>query len=216
MADVFKTPGQGELALILAAERLFAEHGIAGVSLRQINQAANQKNLAAVHYHFGSREKLVRAVLEHRWSRLERRRGEMLGRTDPTKDLSFYLDAFITPLSEELAPRPEGNYYLRFIRQYDRIERGYEVARRLTPVGVEIYRQIEKLMFYFPARVRSLRIGYLINMIHAILAKAEEEMARGEVHYTDVPTITSNIIDMLSSGLSAPLSARTTTLLSEN
>jgi len=214
MSDALKAPGQGELALILAAERLFAERGIANVSLRQINQAANQKNIAAIHYHFGSRERLVRAVLEHRWSRLDRRRSEMLRRTDRMKDLGFYLEAFIIPLSEELAPRPEGNHYLRFITQYDRSEGTYELARRLTPAGVEIYRQIEKLMFYFPDRVRSLRIGYLINMIHSILAKAEEQMARGEVHYADVHIITSNIIDMLSSALSAPLSARTTTFLS--
>jgi AcrR family transcriptional regulator len=208
--------GQGELALILAAERLFAERGIAGVSLRQINQAANQKNIAAIHYHFGSREKLVRAVLEYRWPRLDRRRGELLRRVNHTKDLGFYLEAFITPLLEELVPRPEGNHYLRFITQYDRTQTGYELARRVSPAGVEIYAQIEKLLFYFPDRVRSVRIGYLINMIHSILAKAEEQMARGEVHYADVRIITSNIIDMLSSALAAPLSARTTELLGRN
>jgi hypothetical protein len=158
---------------------------------------------------------LVRAVLEHRWPRLDRRRGELLRRNDHTKDLHFYLEAFIIPLSEELSPRPEGNNYLRFITQYDRMERGYELARRLSPAGVEIYAQIEKLLFYFPERIRSLRVGYLINMIHSILAKAEEQLARGDVHFADVDITTSNIIDMLTSALSAPLSARTTELLGE-
>ena len=68
------------LALIYAAEKLFAEHGIASVSLRQINQAANHRNIAAAHYHFGSRDGLVKAVLHHRWHRLDRRRREMLQR----------------------------------------------------------------------------------------------------------------------------------------
>lgn len=45
------------------AERLFAEHGIAATSLRALTKAADV-NLAAVHYHFGSKESLLDAVLE--------------------------------------------------------------------------------------------------------------------------------------------------------
>ncbi len=44
-----------------AAERLFAEHGFAGTSLRQITREAGV-NLAAVNYHFGSRERLIHEV----------------------------------------------------------------------------------------------------------------------------------------------------------
>ena len=216
MADGSKGPGPGELALILAAEQLFAEHGIAGVSLRQINQAAKHKNIAAIHYHFGSREALVRAVLQHRWPRLDRRRGELLRRTNHTKDLHFYLEAFLTPLGEELGPRPEGNYFLRFTRQYERLGADYELARRLSPAGVEIYDQIERSISYIPDQIRAVRIGYLINIIHAIFAKAEERIATGELRYADVHITTSNAIDMLVSALSAPLSMRTIELLGEN
>ncbi len=48
-----------------AAEKLFAEHGIEAVSLRSIISEAGV-NLAAIHYHFGSRESLVEAVFERR------------------------------------------------------------------------------------------------------------------------------------------------------
>jgi len=44
------------------AERLFAENGFAGTSLRRIIGAA-EVNLAAVHYHFHSKESLLEAVL---------------------------------------------------------------------------------------------------------------------------------------------------------
>lgn len=44
-----------------AAETLFAEHGFAATSLRKITAAA-EVNLAAVNYHFGSKEALVEAV----------------------------------------------------------------------------------------------------------------------------------------------------------
>ena len=45
-----------------AAEALFAEHGINGVSLRAIVGAAGA-NIAAIHYHFGSRERLIEEVM---------------------------------------------------------------------------------------------------------------------------------------------------------
>jgi AcrR family transcriptional regulator len=50
---------QSKVALIVAAERLFALNTIAGTSLRQIGEAAGQKNSAAVLYHFVSRNGIV-------------------------------------------------------------------------------------------------------------------------------------------------------------
>ena len=52
--------------ILLTAERLFAERGIEAVPLRDIGQAADQKNNFAVQYHFGDRENLVRAIAEYR------------------------------------------------------------------------------------------------------------------------------------------------------
>jgi AcrR family transcriptional regulator len=52
--------------LLDAAERLFAEHGIDNVSIREIVRASGQGNLSAAHYHFGSREALVGALVERR------------------------------------------------------------------------------------------------------------------------------------------------------
>ena len=51
-------------ALLTAAERLFAEHGLDAVSNRQISEAAGQANNYAVGYHFGSRTDLLRALLQ--------------------------------------------------------------------------------------------------------------------------------------------------------
>ena len=51
--------------ILNAAEKLFAEHGIEAVSLRSIISEAGV-NLAAIHYHFGSREGLVEAVFKRR------------------------------------------------------------------------------------------------------------------------------------------------------
>lgn len=208
-----ETPGVGETALILAAERLFAEQGIEAVALRHVNQAANQRNMSAAHYHFGSREGLVRAVLMYRWPDLDRRRGEMLENRPGARDLRFYLEAFIGPLIEELTPREEGNYYLRFMQQYARFRGDYTFARQFSPAGVAIYDHLERLIGYIPAEVRRLRIGYLINMIHAVLAIAEERLGKGEVGRGEIELTASNLIDMFASALTAPLSADTLGLL---
>jgi AcrR family transcriptional regulator len=59
--------------LVIAAERLFAEEGEEATSVRSVTRAA-MSNAAAVHYHFGGRDGLLRAVLErHLGARHERR-----------------------------------------------------------------------------------------------------------------------------------------------
>ena len=45
------------------ALRLFAERGPDGVTVRQIAEHAGQKNHAAVGYHFGSKEALIRELI---------------------------------------------------------------------------------------------------------------------------------------------------------
>lgn len=51
--------------IIHAALALFAQEGFFGPSLRAVGKAAQQKNTAAVHYHFKDRDGLLQACLEH-------------------------------------------------------------------------------------------------------------------------------------------------------
>jgi AcrR family transcriptional regulator len=71
------TVAQSETAerILDAAERLFMEHGYQGTSMRMVTGAA-QVNLAAVNYHFGSKECLMQAVFKRRlaWLNAERLR----------------------------------------------------------------------------------------------------------------------------------------------
>ena len=53
-----------KMALILAAGELFADHGFDGASIRAIAEKAGA-NIAAVNYHFGSKEHLYIATLQH-------------------------------------------------------------------------------------------------------------------------------------------------------
>ena len=55
----------GRELLLEAALKLFAEQGVEGVSIRAVNREAGL-GPASVHYHFGTKEALVEAVL-HRY-----------------------------------------------------------------------------------------------------------------------------------------------------
>ena len=65
-------------AILTAAERLFAEHGVFAVSNRQVSEAAGQGNNAAVGYHFGTKTDLVRAIEQKHRVPIERLREHMV------------------------------------------------------------------------------------------------------------------------------------------
>ncbi|HET8900197.1 MAG TPA: TetR/AcrR family transcriptional regulator [Rhodanobacteraceae bacterium] len=99
-----------------AAEELFARHGFAGASLRRVTAAA-KVNLAAVNYHFGSKDNLIEEVFRRRLDDLNARRldrlGSVAGRADTT--LETVLDAFIGPALEQSMDRHGGSAFVRVL-----------------------------------------------------------------------------------------------------
>ena len=98
-------------AILGACERLFMQHGHEATSLRQIAREAGV-NLAAAHYHFGSKEALIQAVLKRRLAALNDRRIAALdslereARGAPLKP-SHIVDAFFGTLLR-MADGPQG------------------------------------------------------------------------------------------------------------
>lgn len=90
-----------KMLILDTAEQMFADHGLAATSLRSIIAKA-QVNLAAVHYHFGSKAGLVEAVLMRRLEPINRQRLEALDRLEDRGDaappmVEEIIDAFIGP-----------------------------------------------------------------------------------------------------------------------
>lgn len=99
-----------------AAEDLFARHGFAGASLRQVTAAANV-NLAAVNYHFGSKENLIEEVFRRRLDELNARRLAALAEVnaDGKADLEQVLAAFIRPALELSLDKSGGSAFVRVL-----------------------------------------------------------------------------------------------------
>jgi AcrR family transcriptional regulator len=98
------------------AETLFARHGFAGASLRQVTAAA-KVNLAAVNYHFGSKESLIEEVFRRRLDELNRHRRAALAAvaTNPGRQLEDVLDAFIRPALEQSMDSAGGAAFVRVL-----------------------------------------------------------------------------------------------------
>lgn len=65
--------------LKVEAQRLIAEFGVDGVSTRDIVKAAGQKNVASLHYYFGSKERLLEELVVDATLLMEGRRAVALG-----------------------------------------------------------------------------------------------------------------------------------------
>src|SRR5215470_13225201 len=83
-----------------AAEKLFGIKGFEATSLRDITAEA-QVNLAAVNYHFQSKDSLIDAVIARRIEPVNRRRLEMLEAAGPKPTVEQILTAFLTPVLDQ-------------------------------------------------------------------------------------------------------------------
>lgn len=112
-SSIGPTPSTKE-TLILVAERLFAAHGIDGVSTRQILQEAGVANNSAVTYHFESKAGLVRAIVDYRAPYLAERR-RLLWAQAPAGDLRAGIEAHFLPVAE--LAEFEDSHYMTFLEQ---------------------------------------------------------------------------------------------------
>lgn len=101
--------------ILNAAEALFAQRGFDGASLRQLTSAAGV-NLAAVNYHFGSKDKLVEEVFRRRLDALNAERLAALAKITmaPGTRLEDVLEAFIRP-ALELSHDDGGALFMRVL-----------------------------------------------------------------------------------------------------
>jgi AcrR family transcriptional regulator len=99
-----------------AAEELFAQHGFSGTSLRQVTSRADV-NIAAVNYHFGSKENLVNEVFRRRMDEMSAQRLARLKSATQQHpgELEPVLAAFVEPALALSKDQHGGAAFIRVI-----------------------------------------------------------------------------------------------------
>lgn len=191
--------------IVLTAERLFAQHGLDGVSLRQIAAAAGSGNNSVVSYHFGSQEQLVDAVLEYRLPRLHARRSLLIDERRPD-DLRGWVEIQVRAVLEQ--SELEGSHYMGFIaRLYQHgIDLWVHLPEEYRAASNEYFDRLGSFLPHIIEPLRSRRLSQAMALI--VHVAADRERARAE-HHPVFPFAVEvgDLVDSMVGFLEAPVSA---------
>lgn len=182
MGAVETSPSAREL-LWRSAERLIAEQGPA-VPLRQIVSAAGQRNSAAVHYHFGSREGLIEAVVQARQADLERERLALLGAYEAQgrTDLRALVEILLLPVfAQQRAEHP--SFHARFLEKVRDLPGIVDASLDRWPATALIVQRLDRALRGSgdrgPAPSRH-RLRAVLTVVVALLADLERTSFSGD------------------------------------
>lgn len=168
--------------ILSTAERLFAEHGVAAVSHRQISQEAGLGNNTAVGYHFGSRTELVRAVIRRHTEPMERIREEMVDAVAGSDLVRDWVACMVQPNGQHLADLGSPTWFGRFAAQVatDPVHREILARDALeSPAMLATLDGLNRCLPELPYAVRLERADMSSHLILHVLAERERALAGG-------------------------------------
>ncbi len=157
--------------LIIAAIELFAENGVDSVTLRMINRRAGQKNNSALHYHFGSKLKLIESVDEFIQAHFDAAREAELARLErQAKEgdvaLEEVLEAFVDPYVKVISENHWGYSAVRTLARME-FDANEDVQRLLNNSAGRAVKRTAKLMRpllpHLSARTFRMRHMFIVN-----------------------------------------------------
>ncbi len=194
--------------ILRIAERLFAEHGYDGVSMRALAASAGVQ-LALLSYYFGNKLGIYRAVFERRINPLSAQRRTALQRVmerqQPPPSIADVLDALARPWVE-LRGQRGGEHYSRLIaREVGDPQEGRRgiVADLLDPIAVEFIAAMEKVLPGHPRAKVHWTYHYFIGALLLILANpARAQRLSGKLcRFDDSERLISEIVGFFAANL---------------
>src|SRR5579871_870082 len=188
------------------AERLFGEHGYAATSLRQIIAAAGV-NLAAIHYHFGSKEELLDELILRKAQPVNDERIALLERllaqagSEPPA-VEKVLEAFMEPMSTAADRNPQ------FVRVMGRLHAEgllpAVVKRHFHPV-IDMFRKaMQRALPELPESEFLWRMHFMIGAMAHTMCGAPDFTGLADTH-TDFRGRIERLVAFLSGGFRAPV-----------
>lgn len=164
------------------ALRLFAERGIDGVTVREIANAAGQKNHAALTYNFGSKDTLIRELIVDGARAIDDRRNAWLDQSEadggPHTVLEVMECLVRTSISPEMPPGSECyNRFLIGVQMSNRKMLTEVLGDRWNSGYQRCLRHIRRLMPDAPPASLNQRLVFMGAAIGGVLAARENELA---------------------------------------
>jgi len=196
------------------AERLFAHQGIEATSLRDITSEAGV-NLAAVNYHFQSKEALLHAVIGRRLEPINRTRLQMLeaceaAAGDGPLALTCVLDALLRPVVE--MARGEGKEFAPmmsriFTESSELTEKVFQ--KHLAHISARFFPAFERALPGIPRAELFWRLLFTMGSVAHTIGGSRilKVISGGACDPTDVEGTIRRLESFLSAGLQAPVPA---------
>jgi len=198
-----------------AAELLFTEHGFDATTLRQITGAAGV-NLAAVNYHFGSKEELIREVFRRRLTWLNQQRLKELERLEaeaagaPVKPSQILEVFFGEALKMAADTEGGGRTFMRLLgRTYTKpseFVRGF-LAEEYAAVTARFKAALIKALPGVPAEEILWRFHFMLGAMAYAISGADtlHIVAEGDMDDGDTGALYARLMSFMLGGLRAPL-----------
>jgi AcrR family transcriptional regulator len=201
--------------LVDEAARAFAAHGVFTASLIDITRRAGQRNRGALHYHFGSRNGVICAVLERHVDFLAQREGELLkvALAAPDDDVKSVVEAIVRPATELAESGWRGRCFLVILAELveeDPASLDPNVSDVLARTGgYEVYALLATRMAEVGDDVRAERFALATGFIlRAVADRARVLGRRGRRGRPQLEqeAFVQNLVTMVAAGMSAPAS----------
>jgi AcrR family transcriptional regulator len=188
-----------------AAEKLFGMNGFEATSLREITTEASV-NLAAINYHFQSKDSLIDAIVARRIEPVNKRRFELLNAAGPNPTLEQILTAFMAPVMQvktdamvPLIGRILSNPDLFVDRVF---------LKHLAPVSQRFMEALSKALPDLPPSEVLWRLHFSVAvMTHTMLwGKVFPKITNGICDITDRDALVDRAVRYVAAGFRAPAS----------
>jgi len=175
--------------LLDVSGELFAERGFDSVSLRMITDYA-EVNLAAVNYHFGSKEELILAVVEDIVGPVNEKRLEQLSKINSTStnSLEAIIHAFIDPVFDfSGADAGADNKYYKLISRC--------IASRDERISSIIIKQFPEVLAKFVNSLTKVIPGLSSDSAHLKVMFMAGALAHSLFHYENLLLVSNGSFD---------------------
>ncbi|PHP67184.1 TetR family transcriptional regulator [Zhengella mangrovi] len=161
-----------------AAERVFADKGFDGATIRDIAETAGEP-IGSVHHHGGGKEMLFHQVVKRRAEPLARARLDALKtlRRDGHPGLETLLSAFLRPLFDLAKDEPRWRHYARLVAYVSADDRWRAIARDCFDPTAAIF--LEEIAALLPGITRNEAAEGFVFSVSAMLALATSQQRIG-------------------------------------